>query len=179
MGEGLTIAPSRVFEMPAALLCDGYRLRPETDADVPFLMALYASTREDELAAVPWTADQKAAFCAQQFQAQRTYYYAAIDNCRYDVIEHEETPIGRLYLQDRPQRLHIVDIALMPAYRGKRLGTQILLGLHAAGRASGRSVGIMVEKFNPALGLYRRLGYREVADHGVHLEMEWTPAGVS
>jgi ribosomal protein S18 acetylase RimI-like enzyme len=47
----------------------------------------------------------------------------------------------------------------------------------AAAQAGGRGVGIMVEKFNPALRLYRRLGFTAVADHEVYLEMEWSPGG--
>ena len=50
------------FALPAALLSQGFALRPETEADLPFLMQLYASTRAEELAAVPWSAEQKAAF---------------------------------------------------------------------------------------------------------------------
>ncbi len=162
--------------LPAGLLSEGYALRPETEDDVPFLMALYASTREAELAQVPWAPEQKAAFLAQQFQAQRTDYRARIADCRFDILEQGGVPVGRLYLQDRPARLHIVDIALLPAWRGKGVGTAILEGLQAAGRESGRGVGIFVEKFNPALRLYRRLGFADLADHEVYLEMEWLPA---
>ncbi|MEI9992431.1 MAG: GNAT family N-acetyltransferase [Rhizomicrobium sp.] len=168
--------PPPAFDLPAALLSQGYRLRPETDADIPFLLALYASTREEELRAVPWPDEMKAAFCAQQFQAQRGHYHATIAHCRFDVIEHHGEPVGRLYLQDRPTRLHIVDIALMPAMRGQGIGTAVLEALHALGRQTGRGVGIMVEIHNPARNLYRRLGYREVEKHGLHLEMEWLPS---
>jgi ribosomal protein S18 acetylase RimI-like enzyme len=63
----------------------------------------------------------------------------------------------------------------MPARRGQGVGTAIMRALQAAARASGRGVGIMVEKFNPALRLYRRLGFTEVADHEVYVEMEWLP----
>jgi ribosomal protein S18 acetylase RimI-like enzyme len=163
------------FGLPAALLSEGYALRPETGEDIAFLMRLYASTREAELAPVPWTPEQKAAFLAQQFGAQRKYYYETIVGCRFEVLEHRGVPIGRLYLEDRPTRLHVVDIALLPERRGKGLGTAIIEALMAAGQASGRGVGLMVETFNPALRLYRRLGFAEVEEHGVHLEMEWLP----
>ncbi|HUC62904.1 MAG TPA: GNAT family N-acetyltransferase [Alphaproteobacteria bacterium] len=167
-------APS-AFELPAALVSQGYRLRRETEEDVPFLMRLYASTREEELAPVPWTPEQKAAFLSQQFAAQRKHYYATIEKRRFDVLEREGEPVGRLYLDATPTRIYIVDIALMPAFRAQGLGTAILEALKAEGRASGRWVGIFVEKFNPALRLYRRLGFTEVADHEVYLEMEWRP----
>jgi ribosomal protein S18 acetylase RimI-like enzyme len=36
-------------------------------------------------------------------------------------------------------------------------------------------VQIHVERHNPALRLYERLGFRVVEDKGVHLFMEWRP----
>ena len=47
--------------------------------------------------------------------------------------------------------------------------------LQAQAAAQGKGVGIFVEKFNPALRLYRRLGFVEIADREVYLEMEWLP----
>jgi ribosomal protein S18 acetylase RimI-like enzyme len=165
------------FALPAALLSQGFRLRPETDADIPFLMRLYASTREEELKLVDWSDEQKQAFLASQFQAQRHHYRTYIEGCAFDVIEHTGTPAGRLYLDARKTRLHIVDIALLPDWRGRGIGTAILEALQAAGSASGRAVDIFVEKFNPALRLYRRLGFTAISDHEVYLEMEWLPDG--
>lgn len=164
-----------VFTMPAALLSQGYALRPESDDDLPFLAALFASTREDELAIVPWTAEQKQAFLDGQFRAQRHHYRTYNVDCAFDVIERGGEPVGRLYLEALRRRLHIVDISLMPIARGRGLGTAILTALQDNGRATGRPVSIMVEKFNPAMRLYRRLGFTDVADHGVYQEMEWLP----
>ncbi|MGA3311017.1 MAG: GNAT family N-acetyltransferase [Xanthobacteraceae bacterium] len=166
------------FALPAALLSQGFALRPETDADIPFLLRLYASTREPELAGVPWSAEQKQAFLASQFQAQRQHYRKYFSDCAFDVIEQHGEPAGRLYLQVRRTQLHIIDIALLPDWRGRGTGTAILQAVQAAGRAGGKGVGIMVEKFNPALRLCERLGFAAVADHGVYLEMEWLPDGV-
>jgi ribosomal protein S18 acetylase RimI-like enzyme len=160
------------LNLPAAMLSQGFTLRPETDADIPFLMRLYNSTREEELAPAPWSAKQKQAFLTQQFYAQRRHYRNYI-RCTFDVIEHYGEPAGRLYLDVGPLRLHIVDIALLPAWRGRGVGAAMLEGLQAAGRASGRAVSTFVEKFNPALRLYRRLGFVEIADYGIYLEMEW------
>jgi ribosomal protein S18 acetylase RimI-like enzyme len=161
--------------MPEALILEGYRLRPETDGDIPFLSELFASTRQDELAVVPWTAEQKRAFLDGQFKAQRHHYRTYNTDCAFDVIEHAGRPVGRLYLEAPHRRLHIVDITLMPVARGRGLGTAILSALQDNGRASGRPISIMVEKFNPAMRLYRRLGFNDVADHGVYQEMEWLP----
>jgi ribosomal protein S18 acetylase RimI-like enzyme len=167
------------FVLPDALLAEGFALRPETDGDIPFLVRLYASTREDELAGVPWSAEQKQAFLTQQFQAQRIHYYKYFPEAAFDIIECRTEAIGRLYLENRRTQLHIIDVALMPACRRQGLGTAILGALQTAARARGLGVGIMVEKFNPALQLYERLGFAPVADHEVYVEMEWRPAPVT
>jgi ribosomal protein S18 acetylase RimI-like enzyme len=163
------------FSLPAALASQGFALRPETEDDVPFLMRLYASTREQELAAIPWSAEQKQAFLVSQFQAQRHHYRSFIADCSFQVLARAGAPVGRLYLEPRETRLHIVDIALVPEQRGHGTGTAILKALQETARQSGRGLGIFVEKFNPALRLYRRLGFAEIADHEVYLEMEWMP----
>jgi ribosomal protein S18 acetylase RimI-like enzyme len=163
------------FDLPAALTLQGFALRPETDADTPFLMRLYASTREQELAAVPWSAEQKQGFLSSQFQAQRLHYRSYFPGCVFDVIEQRGEPAGRLYLDVLRTQLHIIDIVLLPDWRGRGIGTAIIEALQAAARSSGKGVGIMVEKFNPALRLYRRLGFADITDHEVYLEMEWLP----
>jgi ribosomal protein S18 acetylase RimI-like enzyme len=174
----MPVTPERAppaFTLPAALLAQGFALRPETDADMAFLLRLYASTREEELARVPWSAEQKQAFLASQFQAQRQHYRAYFPDCTFDVIEQRSEPAGRLYLQVRQTQLHIIDVALLPDWHCRGIGTAILKALQAAGHASGKGIGIMVEKFNPALRLYQRLGFAAIADHDVYLEMEWLP----
>lgn len=165
--------PRPAFTLPAALLSQGFALRPETDADIAVLLRIYASTREEELAAVPWTDEQKQAFVAHQFHAQRTHYRKYFADCAFDVIEQRGTPTGRLYLQVRQTQLHIIDVTLLPEWRRRGIGTAILEALQETGRACGKGVGIMVEKFNPALRLYERLGFVPIADHDVYLEMEW------
>jgi RimJ/RimL family protein N-acetyltransferase len=147
-------------------------IRPD---DAAFLLDVYASTREDELRPVPWTPAEKAAFLRQQFHAQHTHYQQHYAGARFDVIELEGRPIGRLYVDRRPDAVLIVDIALLPAHRGAGIGTAILRGLLAEAAASGRPVRIHVEANNPALRLYRRLGFVRVADHGVYHLMECPP----
>lgn len=171
----ITGSTIRLFVLPQVLQSQGYAQRPETDADIPFLLRLYASTREDEIASIPWSTEQKAAFLTQQFHAQRRYYRGYSNPCSFDVLEQNGTPIGRLYLEARQANLHLIDIALMPASRRHGLGAAILDSLQEAARATGKGVSTFVEKFNPALRLYRRRGFQEVADHGVYLEMEWRP----
>jgi GNAT superfamily N-acetyltransferase len=159
--------------MPAALASQGFSTRPETDDDTPFLISLYASTREAELAPVPWTPEQKNAFLLHQFHAQRSHYREHIPACAFLVIEKHGAPVGRLYLEPRVTQIHMVDIALTPDQRNRGAGSAIIQAVIDLAAAQGKGVGIFVERFNPALNLYRRFGFTEIVDTGLYLEMEW------
>lgn len=156
-------------------MTDQLTLRPISDDDLPFLERLYGSTRADEMAAVDWTDAEKEAFLAMQFRAQHRHYQAYYANADFDVIELDGEPIGRLYLDRRDDEIRIVDIALLPAYRGRGIGTRYLKQIMAEAAALARPVRIHVEHFNPAMRLYRRLGFRHVDSNGVYHLMEWQP----
>jgi len=149
------------------------RLRPVTAADEPFLSRLYASTRTEELEPVPWTEEQKRTFLELQFQAQTLHYARHYRGGDFLVIENDAEPIGRLYIYRQPADIRVVDIALLPAYRGAGIGTKLLRDILAEGEASGKSVSIHVEDFNPAIRLYERLGFRRIDRHGVYHLLEW------
>ena len=68
-----------------------------------------------------------------------------------------------------------MDVALLPAYRGRGVGTQLLEQILAEGRQLNLPVTIHVERFNHALRLYERLGFRVEEDKGVYLFLKWTP----
>ncbi len=166
--------------MPAALAGQGFALRPETDADLPFLFQLYASTRWEELAPLTdWSEAQKIAFLESQFAAQRHDYLIHYANAAFDVLEERGVPVGRLYVDRQARTLLIVDIALLPAWRGRGIGTALIEALFAEARLAGKEVSISVEKFNPAQRLYRRLGFREHAENDVYWFMYWSPDGAA
>ena len=148
-------------------------LRPIRPDDLPFLSALYASTREQELAGVSWDAAQKAAFLQLQFNAQHAHYQEQFAGAAFDVILVDGQPAGRLYVNRAEDEMRIVDIALLPGYCNRGVGTTLLRGLQSEAAAGGRPLRIHVERFNPALRLYLRLGFSQIVDRGVYLFMEW------
>jgi GNAT superfamily N-acetyltransferase len=151
-------------------------LRPATAADEVVLRAVYASTRVDELAPLGWPSDAVTAFCDQQFEAQRSHYLSHYPDASHDVVLVEGRPAGRLYVDRSPTELRIVDIALLPPFRGRGIGSQLLVRLLDEGDRYGVPVRIHVEKHNPALRLYQRLGFRPLADRGVHWLLERAPS---
>jgi ribosomal protein S18 acetylase RimI-like enzyme len=151
-------------------------LRPIEPADEPFLLDVYASTREDELALVDWGDEQKAAFVGQQFGAQSNHYREHYPTATLDLIVVDGEPAGRLYVDRWPGEIRVVDVALLPSYRRKGIGETLLRELQTEATASSRPVTIHVERFNPAQRLYARLGFVTADDTGpVHLLMRWTP----
>lgn len=153
------------------------RLRPERHDDLPFLARLYASTRHEELAPTDWDEATKVRFCAQQFAAQRAWYIDHYPALERQVIELGGEPVGRLYVQELGAEIRIVDVTLLPEARGHGLGAELVRATLERGRAAGKPVTIHVERFNRALSLYERLGFRLREDRGVYLFLEWRPRG--
>ena len=153
-------------------------LRPITPDDEPFLCRLYASTREEELSLVPWSAAEKEAFLTMQFNAQHTYYQEQFKKAKFLIIQQEDEAIGRLYIDRRKDEIRLVDIALLPRYRRKGIGSSLLKDVLAEGSATNLPVRIHVEHNNPALTLYIQLGFKHIEDQGVYFLMEWMPEEV-
>ena len=152
-------------------------LRPLIEADEPFALSVYASTREEELAPVPWTDEQKAAFVAMQFAAQSAHYAEHYTGLTSDVILVDGEPAGRLLVARWSREIRIVDITVLPAFRGRGVGSALLAELMDEAVEMGKALSIHVERDNRARGLYERLGFEPVGESGVHLRMEWDPAG--
>jgi ribosomal protein S18 acetylase RimI-like enzyme len=152
----------------------GLGFRPVTEADLPFLFRVYASTRAEELAVTPWSDEEKAAFVAMQARAQHTDYQRNYGDADWLVIERAGDAVGRLYLDRREREHHIIDIAFLPEARGQGIGGALLCDLLDEAASAGKPMTIHVEKFNPAMRLYRRLGFVTAEDQGVYDLMRWT-----
>jgi ribosomal protein S18 acetylase RimI-like enzyme len=150
-------------------------LQPFTDDDLEFLYEVYAGTRQDELAVVDWTDEQQEQFLRMQFHAQHTHYQQHYAHASFDVIELDGVPIGRLYLLRDEAEFRIVDIALLPEYRGRGLGGRLLDDVLSEADRAALPVSIHVEHDNPAMRLYARLGFVQVDDNGVYHLMRRAP----
>lgn len=150
-------------------------LRPCLESDRDFLYRVYASTRLEELAPTGWSPGQMNAFLSMQFNAQHTYYHQQFADAEYSVVMLDGVPIGRLYVNRTPDEVLIIDIALLPEYRDRGIGTPLVRGLLAEADAGGKPVRLHVEKFNRALRLWQRLGFEVIEDQGVYWYMERRP----
>lgn len=150
-------------------------LRPAAAIDLPFLRGLYASTRADELAAIPWPSAQKQAFLDSQFELQHRHYITHFARASFLVIERGDESIGRLYLLRRPPAFHVIDIALVPAARGDGTGSRLITHVQQDAAAAGHDVHLNVDCRNArARRLYERLGFIATQTEGAYTSMYWS-----
>jgi ribosomal protein S18 acetylase RimI-like enzyme len=157
----------------------GLTFRPIADEDIGFLALIYASTRKQELDATSMTDAQKAAFLGLQFRAQQQHYQKHYPDADRLVVMGRGEDIGRLYIERWPAEHGIIDIALLPEYRGTGAGEALLRDLMDEAAAAGKGVSTHVEKHNPAIRLYHRLGFVTEHDNGVYQLVRWTPERVA
>ena len=174
-------APSLTALLAASHPQHALHLREETAADLDFAALLYASTREPELAAVPWSDAEKAAFCRMQFNAQHAHYAAHYPGVQFMILERDGDGqrerseqcerIGRVYVEQTPAAMLLMEITLLPASRGFGMGGAITSALLQHARANTLPMHLHVEPLNPAKRLYERLGFVDVETSGFYTLM--------
>lgn len=147
-------------------------LRPVGPDDDEFLLSVYASTRSEEMALVPWTDEQRELFIRSQFSAQLDHYNKKYPTANHDVILSNGRQVGRLYVARLDQEIRIVDITVLPTERSVGIGSYLIGQLLDEAGRSEKVTRIYVEEFNPSLSLFQRLGFSLKEQHGIHLLLE-------
>lgn len=151
------------------------QLRPSLPEDQDFLFRLYASTREQELRVFGWTAAQQEAFLRMQFNAQQQWYAATYSTAENQIIEKDHEPIGRMIVQREPDTWRLLDISLLPEYRGQGIGGDLVRDLIKECGAAGAVLQLQVLNTNPAQRLYTRLGFIKTGEDQIYTQMELRP----
>ena len=150
-----------------------FSLRPATAADEALLRTLFATDRREELLAAGLGVHQVEQLLDMQYRAQRHQYLAAYPGADSAVIESDGEAVGRLLVDRRGQEVRLVDIALLPAARGRGIGSDVLETLTQQARETGESIRLQVARGNPARRLYERLGFFETTGDEIYTEMQW------
>jgi ribosomal protein S18 acetylase RimI-like enzyme len=164
--------------MPATEETPRVSLRPVGPADDEFLLAVYGSTRADEMALVTWwTDEQKRLFLKSQLDAQRAEYEKRFPEADYQVISVDGEPAGRLWVARTGTQIRLLDIALLPRFQKRGHGALLVRQLIEESEAKGLPLRHMVFELNPdAMRFYERLGFTRLEQHGAYWEMERLPA---
>jgi ribosomal protein S18 acetylase RimI-like enzyme len=149
-------------------------LRPVTSEDDEFLLAVYTSTRADELAQVEWAPGQKEAFVRWQFELQRNEYDTRYPTARYQVVLVNNQPAGRIWIGEDETQIRLLDIGLLEGFQNRGIGTVLLRELIAEAMEKHKPLRHMVFMLNDnAFRFYERLGFVTIDDLGAYKHMEW------
>jgi GNAT superfamily N-acetyltransferase len=92
-----------------------------------------------------------------------------------EIVEVNGRPIGLLKVVRSPTEWGISQIQLLPEHQGKGIGTQLLQHVLALAGSAGLVVTLSALKFNPAVRLYRRLGFTTDSKSEKSVSMSFTP----
>lgn len=151
-------------------------LRQVSPDDDQFLLSVYASTRQEELSQVEWEEGQKELFLRWQFDLQRREYETRFPNAAYRVILVDQQPAGRIWTGSDDEQIRLLDIALLPDFQNRGVGTALLRRLMDQADEAGKMLRHMVFVLNNnAERFYERLGFKAIEDFGAYKHMEWRP----
>ena len=149
-------------------------LRPVNSNDEEFLLSVYHSTRAEELAQATWQPGQLEAFVKWQFELQRAEYQARYPDAEYDLILVDDRPAGRIWIGRDAEQIRLLDIAVLPEFQNRGVGTLLLRWLIEESKAANKTLRHMVFVLNnDAHRFYERLGFELIEDFGAYKHMEY------
>lgn len=148
-------------------------LRPEQSADADFLYALFRSHMLAELALMPVDAATREQLVRMQFDSQTATYRAQFPQARFDIVEQDGNPIGRLIVDTGADAGCIVDFALLPERRGAGLGTAILAAVLREQRQP--MLSKVLYNNEASLRMCQRVGFVHIGGELPFLQLEWRP----
>jgi ribosomal protein S18 acetylase RimI-like enzyme len=165
------------MQTPALLAGRGFSLRSIVDEDLTWLHDLYATTRTEEMAPLPWPEIAKRSFLDQQFGLQHKHYMLHFGDADFLALAHSQRgPVGRYYLQRAAPDHLLVDISLFPDMRGQGIGHALIEASQREARMLDRGMQLHVSQHNQAAQrLYERLGFAITHSAESHRHMRWSP----
>ncbi|MEG2048577.1 MAG: GNAT family N-acetyltransferase, partial [Comamonas sp.] len=67
--------------------------------------------------------------------------------------------------------IHVIDIALLPNFQSRGLGTALMEAVMQSARAQGKGVRLRVSRHNRAMDWYGRLGFHATDTDAMDVEM--------
>ena|GEM_PF-208913 len=150
-------------------------LRPARGEDAAFLLEVYKSSRGEDLRELGWDENRVAEFLDMQHEAQRTFDAQDYAQANDEVILSAGERAGRLLVDSRENEIRCIDLALLPEFRNRGVGTQLLRRLQRDAAKANKPLRLQVIRYSRAVGLFERLGFVRTSETGTHFQMEWRP----
>ena len=149
------------------------RLRACTKADDAFLYDVFCTTWAHEVAALPNQNLAQHVLRIQHIAQERRFANRYPAHQRYVVLEDGE-PAGRLYVSEDGSILDVIDLTLMPGFRGRGVGTELLRDIFEHATREDEMIRLRIERRNQrGADFYSSLGFRMVSADDVDNHFEW------
>lgn len=157
-------------------ISEDIQLVDRTSEDDALWRKVFEEWAKEYFAGLQMGPEQLESIIAMQYEAQCADYSSNYPAARSQVVVFKGEKVGRLIWSTEHGDLHIIDLGLLPSLRGQGVGTKVIRHLLAIATEANLDVRFYVEKMNPAIRLYERLGFKVVEDLTGHLRMAWIPS---
>ncbi|WP_417783501.1 GNAT family N-acetyltransferase [Terasakiella pusilla] len=166
-----------ILPLPPALRDERFNVRAVTRGDFDFLMNLYVASRWQEVAPlIDWTDAQKISFLESQFGMQHMNYLKSHPKGDFMIIERENQPLARLYLDYKETEIQLCEVMVAPVAQRRGLGSWLIRAVQEEGYRLNKTIRLHVETQNRAYTLYKGLGFQEISATDMYITMVWQPA---
>lgn len=153
-------------------------LRPVTPDDEPFEIALFDIMNDEMLTLMGLPPDQRAMVSAFQVRAQRASYENDYPDARTLIIEAEGLAIGKYIYASRDSEIVFIDIAIVPGYQSRGIGSLVIGPQLREIHESGKTGYLRVRKDNVrAIALYERTGFSIFEEEEINYRMSIAGSG--
>ena len=149
-------------------------LRPTRTDDQEFLYRLFSLVYSEKLQLVPLGAEEKKTLVELMYQGFSRHYDALAPGSDDRLVLLHNESIGRMILLQMRDEIRLADLAILPQFRRRGIGTALISQLQAESLMSKRPVRLQVARFDSALRLYQRLGFYKIDTTGPYLHLEWS-----
>ncbi len=139
-------------------------LRPATLEDTAFAQEVHRAAYHDVV---------ERQFGDWDDEMQTGFFQTAWDHPGFQIILYQNQPCGYFRQESLSDGIKIHEIALLPAFQGKGVGSTILKRVQEQAQHSRLPVQLQVLKANHAAKLYERLGFKYIDETPTHHIMQW------
>lgn len=145
-------------------------------SDQSFLDILYRDSRVD-LLAIPLSPVAVQQMIAMQQMSQTRGIAEIYPNAQNWLLLWDVEALGRLVIDINDVEIRLIDIAVISAWRGKGIASQVIRALQDYAIQLGRPISLAVQCNNAdALHVYRRAGFSLRSSDTLFDQMAWHPA---